>query len=67
MAQFIRLALGSCTELEYQVLLSQELQFMSPILASDLNRVTTQLRAMLASFHRKLDRGQNHREGASDS
>ena len=54
MARFVRHAMGSCTELEYQVLLCEELRFISPPLASDLNHVTTQLRAMLASLHRRL-------------
>ena len=53
-AQFVRIALGSCTELEYQVFLSQELGYMSEGLASDLITRTRDLRAMLASLHNRL-------------
>jgi four helix bundle protein len=53
-AQFLRIALGSCTELEYQVLISQELEYLEENLASDLIERTIELRAMLASLHRRL-------------
>jgi four helix bundle protein len=53
-AQFLRIALGSCTELEYQVLVSQELEYLEENLASDLIERTIELRAMLASLHRRL-------------
>ncbi len=53
-AQFVRIALGSCTELEYQVLLSQELGYMKEGLASELVTRTSSLRAMLASLHNRL-------------
>jgi four helix bundle protein len=53
-AQFVRIALGSCTELEYQVLLSQELGYMKEGLASELITQTRDLRAMLASLHNRL-------------
>jgi four helix bundle protein len=53
-AQFIRIALGSCTELEYQVLLSQELGYMKEGAASELITRTRDLRAMLASLHNRL-------------
>jgi four helix bundle protein len=53
-ARFLRIALGSCTELEYQVLLSQHLSYLEPAPATQLLDRTTELRAMLASFHRRL-------------
>jgi four helix bundle protein len=53
-AQFVRVALGSCTELEYQVLLSQELGYMREDPAADLITRTRDLRAMLASLHNRL-------------
>jgi four helix bundle protein len=53
-ASFLRIALGSCSELEYQVLLSQDLSYLKPAMASPLLDRTTELRAMLASFHRRL-------------
>jgi four helix bundle protein len=53
-AQFIRIALGSCTEVEYQVLLSQELGYMTEGLAGELTTRTRDLRAMLAALHNRL-------------
>jgi four helix bundle protein len=53
-AHMIRVALGSCTELEAQVLLSQELRFVTTEVASQLSDRTSELRAMLASLHRRL-------------
>jgi four helix bundle protein len=53
-AHFVRVALGSCTELEYQILLSQELKYLEGGLASELTERTMELRAMLASLHRRL-------------
>jgi four helix bundle protein len=53
-AHFVRVALGSCTELEYQVFLSQELKYIEENLATELTKRTLELRAMLASLHRRL-------------
>jgi four helix bundle protein len=53
-AQFVRIALGSCTELEYQIVLSQELGYMTEGVASELTTRTRDLRAMLASLHNRL-------------
>ena len=54
MAQFIRVALGSSTELEYQILLSRDLRLLDRELADGLMAVTAQIRAMLASLQRKV-------------
>jgi four helix bundle protein len=53
-AHFVRVALGSCAELEYQVFLSHDLEFLEEDLALELTGKTTELRAMLASLHRRL-------------
>ena len=53
-AHFVRIALGSCTELEYQVLLSKDLKFLERDLALKLTEKTIELRAMLASLRRRL-------------
>jgi four helix bundle protein len=53
-ARFVRIAPGSCTELEYQVLLSKDLKFLQGDLALKLTERTMELRAMLASLHRRL-------------
>jgi four helix bundle protein len=55
-AQFVRIALGSCTELEYQVYLSQELGYMKQGLAEEFTTRTVDLRAMPAALHNKLQR-----------
>jgi four helix bundle protein len=59
-AQFVRIALGSCTELEYQVHLSQELGYMNQGLAADLTTRTSNLRAMLAALHNRLQQSRPH-------
>jgi four helix bundle protein len=53
-AHFVRIALGSCTELEYQVLLSKDLNLLDGDQALKLTEETAELRAMLASLHRRL-------------
>ena len=53
-ADFVPVALGSCTELEHQVFLSQELKYLDRGVASELTERTMELRAMLASLHRRL-------------
>jgi four helix bundle protein len=53
-AHFVRIALGSCSELEYHVLLSKDLKFLEKDLALKLTVRTRELRAMLASLHRRL-------------
>ena len=53
-ARFVRIALGSCTELECQLLLSRDLGYASPEVVAHLSRQTGEVRAMLASFHKCL-------------
>lgn len=53
-AHFIRVALGSCTELEYQILVSRDLDLLERDHASQLTEKTTELRAMLAALHGRL-------------
>jgi four helix bundle protein len=53
-AHFVRVALGSCAELEYQIFLSHDLHFLEQDLALELMEKTTELRAMLAALHRRL-------------
>ncbi len=53
-AHFVRIALGSCTELEYRVLLSNDLNLLQGDYALKLTEKTSELRAMLASLHRRL-------------
>jgi four helix bundle protein len=53
-AQYIRMALGSCTELESQVLLSRDLAYLNDEVANQLVTATTALRGMLASLQRCL-------------
>jgi four helix bundle protein len=53
-ARFVRIALGSCTELECEVLLSRDLGYFGVEISGSLPASTRQLRAMLAWFHRRL-------------
>jgi four helix bundle protein len=58
--QFVRIALGSCTELEHQVHLLRELGYMKHDLAAELTTRTADLRAMLAALHIRLQPVRTH-------
>jgi len=52
--RFLQIAMGSASELEYQLLLSHELEFIENIDYRRLNEQTTEVKRMLASFIMKL-------------
>ena len=54
MARFLQVALGSGSELEYQLLLAHELGFLREKEYSHLSSEATQVKRMLASLIRKL-------------
>jgi len=53
-ARFLQIAMGSATELVYLILLCKDIQLLSPQIYEDLQKETTQIKKMLASFIKKL-------------
>ena len=54
LARFLQIALGSASELEYHVLLSRDLGFLSVEEHNDLSTDTTEIKRMLTSFIQTL-------------
>ncbi len=57
LARFLRIAMGSTSELEYQLLLARDLGFLEPGAYDRLAGDATQVRRMLAVLIRKLQPG----------
>jgi four helix bundle protein len=53
--QFLRVALGSASELEYHILLSHELGYLDTSQYESFNSKATELKRMLTSFIQKLN------------
>ncbi len=53
-ARFLYVALGSATELDYQLLLADELEYISAIKHQQLASELDQIKKMLSAFIRKL-------------
>jgi four helix bundle protein len=53
-ARFLRIALGSASELQYHVLLARDLQFLAPEIHVTLNTALEEIKRMLTSFIRTL-------------
>ena len=54
LARFLQIAMGSASELQYHLLLSQELGFLKETEYEQLNNQTTEVKQMLTSFIKKL-------------
>ena len=54
LARFLQIAMGSASELEYHLLLSQDLGFLSTEEHTQLSDNTTEIKRMLASFIQTL-------------
>lgn len=52
--RFLQIAMGSASELEYQLLLSHELDFIEVAYYQKLHSQTTEVKRMLVSFIKKL-------------
>ncbi len=52
--RFLHIAMGSASELEYQLLLSRELNFIETADYQQLHNQTTEVKRMLASFIKRL-------------
>ena len=53
-ARFIQIAMESATEVVYLILHFKEIQLLSPHIYEDLQKESTQIKKMLASFIKKL-------------
>lgn len=53
-ARFLQIAMGSASELEYEILLAKDLGFLSGDVQLALNIQITEVKQMLASFLKKL-------------
>ena len=53
--RFLHIAMGSASELEYQLLLSHELNFIESTDYQQLQNQTTEVKRMLASFIKRLN------------
>ncbi len=52
--RFIHIALGSAAELEYQIILSKDLNYLNPVITTDLLNRLAEVRRMLIAFVQKL-------------
>lgn len=53
-ARFLQIAFGSAAELEYQVILSCDLDFLAPTAAKDLTERLQEIKRMLSSLIKRL-------------
>ena len=53
-ARFLQIAMGSASELEYELILSRDLRYLSLEEYENLNQDTVEVKRMLAPFIRKL-------------
>ncbi len=56
LGRYIRISLGSATELEYHLLLARDLGYISPPVHDFLSRATLEIQSMLAGLARGLRR-----------
>ncbi|MEO0562920.1 MAG: four helix bundle protein [Chloroflexota bacterium] len=57
LAQFMQIAMGSASEVEYQILLAHDLSYITNETYTQLNRHTIEVKKMLASFLKRLRSG----------
>lgn len=63
--RFLHIASGSATEVEYQLLLAKDLQYIAPVTFEDLNRKIIEIRKMIISFIKKIPNEKNNLPGSS--
>lgn len=54
MARFLRIALGSASELEYHLLLAKDLDLLAADIYAQLDAQTTEIKRMLTGLIKKL-------------
>jgi len=55
-ARFIQIAMGSASEVEYLILLSRDLEYLSPEEYEEANSFITEIKKMLSSLIKKLSK-----------
>ncbi len=53
--RFLTIASGSCSELEYQLILAKDLLYLNEINFQEISKIVIQLRKMIYSYSSKLD------------
>lgn len=53
--RFLGIALGSATELEYQLILAEDLGYMNPNTSADLQAQVNEIKKMLVAFRQRLN------------
>ncbi len=66
LTSFLRIAAGSASELEYHLLLARDLGFLSPQAHEPLERRTREIKRMLASFLKAIQRGREQPPSGDD-
>lgn len=61
LSRFLLIAMGSASELEYQLLLCRDLNYLHENLYSDLDTRTRELKRMLAALMKTLDTAHNRK------
>lgn len=54
LAHFLNISLGSASELEYQILLAKDLDFISEQIFKELTNQVIEIKRMLTSLHQKV-------------
>ncbi|MEX0904530.1 MAG: four helix bundle protein, partial [Balneolaceae bacterium] len=57
LAYFLNIGMGSASELEYQLILSKDLEFISNQIFKEQTNQVTEVKRMLTSLHQKVSRG----------
>lgn len=53
--RFLSIAIGSCSELEYQLLLAKDLNYINKNLYIELHELVIEIRKMIYTYMQKLD------------
>lgn len=54
-SHFLQMAIGSCSEVEYQILLAKDLGYLSQETFNSLTEEVTTVRKMIVNFQKKID------------
>ena len=63
--RFLAIALGSATELEYQLILAEDLGYMNPSTSADLQAQVNEIKKMLVVFRQRLNEQSHSPEARS--
>jgi four helix bundle protein len=60
LSRYVRISLGSATELEYHLLLSRDIGLLTPSTFESLSAEVLRMQGMLAGLHRTLEKARRH-------